>query len=79
MTCHQSLSGERASLRQVLGLVLSLLGVAIIVSRGSLTTLAHLSVNVGDAWMLGGIVIYAPYPPLLRRRPVGRAAELLLG
>src|SRR5262249_31518300 len=63
------LFGERVGLRQVLGVTLSLLGVAIIVSRGSLATLAHLSVGAGDAWILVGIVTYALYPPLFRRRP----------
>src|SRR5262249_61230970 len=63
------LFGERPSLRQMLGMMLSLLGVAIVVSHGSIATLAHLSVGAGDAWILVGIVIYALYPPLLRRRP----------
>jgi hypothetical protein len=65
-----ALFGERSSFRQTLGVMLSLLGVAIIVSHGSLATLAHLSGNAGDAWILGGIFIYGLYPPLLRRRPV---------
>ena len=72
------LFGERAGLRQIVGVMLSLLGVAIIVSHGSLATLAHFSVGAGDAWILGGIVIYALYPPLLRRRPVVHPLSLLV-
>jgi drug/metabolite transporter (DMT)-like permease len=72
------LFGERPSLRQMLGMMLSLLGVAIVVSHGSLATLAHLSVGAGDAWILVGIVIYALYPPLLRRRPVVHPLSLLV-
>jgi hypothetical protein len=62
----------------MLGIMLSLLGVAIIVSHGSLATLAHLSVGAGDAWILVGIAIYALYPPLLRRRPVVHPLSLLV-
>jgi drug/metabolite transporter (DMT)-like permease len=72
------LFGERPGLRQMLGMMLSLLGVAIVVSHGSLATLAHLSVSVGDAWILAGIVIYALYPPLLRRRPAVHSLSLLV-
>jgi drug/metabolite transporter (DMT)-like permease len=72
------LFGERPSLRQMLGMTLSLLGVAIVVSQGSLTTLTHLSVGAGDAWILAGIVIYALYPPLLRRRPDVHPLSLLV-
>jgi drug/metabolite transporter (DMT)-like permease len=69
---------ERPGLRQMLGMMLSLLGVAIVVSRGSLATLAHLSVSVGDAWILVGIVIYALYPPLLHRRPAVHPLSFLV-
>jgi len=72
------LFGERPSLRQMLGMMLSLIGVAITVSHGSLATLAHLSVGAGDAWILIGIGIYALYPPLLRGRPVVHPLSLLV-
>jgi drug/metabolite transporter (DMT)-like permease len=72
------LFGERPGLRRMLGMMLSLLGVAIVVSQGSLATLAHLSVGAGDAWILIGIVIYALYPPLLRRRPAVHPLSLLV-
>src|SRR5215469_192424 len=58
--------------------MLSLLGVALIVTQGSFTTLPPSSVGAGDAWILGGIVIYALYPPLLRRRPVVHPLSLLV-
>jgi drug/metabolite transporter (DMT)-like permease len=73
-----ALFGERAGLRQKLGVMLSLLGVAIIVSHGSLATLSQFSVSAGDAWILGGVVIYAVYPPLLRRRPVVHPLSFLV-
>jgi drug/metabolite transporter (DMT)-like permease len=71
------LFGERPSIRQILGMMLSLLGVAIIVGHGSLATLAQLSMGAGNAWILAGIVIYALYPPLLRCRPAVHPLSLL--
>jgi Permeases of the drug/metabolite transporter (DMT) superfamily len=64
-----ALFGQRPSASQALGVVVSLTGVAVIAGQGSLERLAHLSVNPGDAWILGAVVIYAMYTPLLRRRP----------
>jgi drug/metabolite transporter (DMT)-like permease len=61
--------GERPRWRQVLGVAVSLLGVAVIASHGSFATLIHLSLDAGDAWILAAVVVYALYSPLLRRRP----------
>jgi drug/metabolite transporter (DMT)-like permease len=64
-----ALFGERPSLWQASGVVVSFLGVAAIAGRGSLDTLLHLSINVGDLWILVAVAIYASFPPLLRTRP----------
>ena len=65
-----ALYGDRPAAWQSAGVLVSLCGVAAIVSGGSLDTLLHLSVNRGDAWILGGLALHAVYGPLLlRRRP----------
>jgi len=61
--------GERVTRRQVLGLLTSLAGAAVLIVRGDLTTLVDLRFNAGDLWMLLAIVIWAVYSVLLRRRP----------
>ena len=61
--------GERPSAWQMLGMVVSLGGVAAIASGGSLDALLALSLNRGDAWILVALMINAVYAPLLRRRP----------
>ena len=61
--------GERASLGQLGGVVISLAGVLVIITKGELGSLGRLGLNIGDAAILCGIVLYAFYPPLLRRRP----------
>ena len=61
-----------------LGVLLSLFGVATIVCRGSLDTLAGLSLNVGDLWMLGAVLSWALYTIGLQWRPAGVHPMLML-
>lgn len=60
---------ETPSVRQSLGVALSLAGVAAIASHGSLAALAQLRLNPGDLWVLSGLVVYGVYCVMLRRRP----------
>jgi drug/metabolite transporter (DMT)-like permease len=60
---------ERVSARQALGIAISMTGAVTLVSRGDPWVLARLDLNRGDVWMLAGIVSYAVYTALLRRRP----------
>ncbi len=61
---------EQPSLRQMSGVLVSLLGVAVIATRGALADLLHLRLNGGDAFILAGMTDYALYAVLLRRRPL---------
>ena len=60
------------------GVLLSLCGVAAIVSRGDFTALAGMRLNVGDLWMLGAIFAWAIYTLGLQWRPEGVHPMLLL-
>jgi drug/metabolite transporter (DMT)-like permease len=72
------LFGARPSQWQILGVALSLLGVLAIISQLSLAVLSHVSLNIGDIWILGAVVVYALYMPLLRRRPAVHPLSLLV-
>jgi drug/metabolite transporter (DMT)-like permease len=61
-----------------IGVVLSFVGVATIVLRGDMTTLASLSFNVGDLWMLGAVLVWAIYTIGLQWRPAGVHPMLML-
>jgi drug/metabolite transporter (DMT)-like permease len=63
------LFGERLSLRQAGGICMSLAGVVVIVSHGSLATLLGTGLNRGDTLFLIALVIYAYYMAMLRKRP----------
>jgi drug/metabolite transporter (DMT)-like permease len=64
-----ALYGERLRPRQLLGMLLSLAGVALVVSRGEPAALLGLRFNVGDLILLFAIACYALYSALLKRSP----------
>ena len=55
---------------QMLGVAVSLAGIAVIIARGDPAILATLSMNVGDLIVLAGMVFWAAYTVFLRTRPV---------
>jgi drug/metabolite transporter (DMT)-like permease len=61
---------------QVAGAVVTMTGVVIVGSGGSLARLAALAVNFGDLLMLGACVLYAGYTVALRKRPASSALGL---
>ena len=79
--------GERPSARQIGGAVLSLAGVALVISRGSLETLSQVTLVPGDLLMLLATMLWSVYswmlarpPPSMRgdERPAWNWAEFLL-
>lgn len=61
-----------------LGVVISLCGALTIVARGDLDVLAHLNLNLGDAWMLLAVLVWAVYTVGLAWRPSGVHPMLML-
>jgi drug/metabolite transporter (DMT)-like permease len=61
--------GERLRAWQFFGMLLSLAGVAVVVSRGDLAALLHFRLNVGDFILLAAISSYSLYSALLKKRP----------
>ncbi len=60
---------ERVTSTQLVAVAISLVGVTVIVSRGSLQTLRELTFSVGDGWIFLAVLGYALYSVLLRTRP----------
>lgn len=73
------LGQERATFSQITGLILSLIGVAWVISEGKLTQLLALNFNTGDLFVFAALVVWALYSVLLRnRRPPNIKALPLL-
>ncbi len=59
----------RATVLQLSGYVLTLIGVAVTAAQGELARLLGLQLNIGDALMLLAVVLYAGYTVTLRWKP----------
>jgi drug/metabolite transporter (DMT)-like permease len=51
------------------GVLLSMIGAAILITRGDLGVVRSRGFNAGDLWMLAAVAVWACYSLLLRRRP----------
>ncbi|HEX5125345.1 MAG TPA: DMT family transporter, partial [Rhodocyclaceae bacterium] len=70
--------GKRLTGVQMLGGLISLIGVSVIVAHGNLATLATLSFNPGDLWIMVSVFVWAGYTILLQFRPAGLHPMVLL-
>jgi len=61
--------GQRLRASQWAGVAVSLTGVLTIVGRGDPRVILSLSLNVGDLWILGSMLLWALYTVCLRWRP----------
>jgi drug/metabolite transporter (DMT)-like permease len=59
--------GERIGTAQVAGVILSLAGVIVIVTRGTVAVLLALRFNIGDLWVLAAVLLWVIYTLLLKR------------
>ena len=69
LLCSWVMERERASARQIAGMLVSLAGIVVIICQGDPTTLASFAFNVGDAWILLAMPAWGVYSVLLKRRP----------
>jgi drug/metabolite transporter (DMT)-like permease len=70
--------GKRLTRLETLGVLVSLIGVMIIVGRGSFATLRALTLNTGDLWMLLAVLTWGLYTVGLQWRPAGVDPMLIL-
>lgn len=69
LLCSWTIEGERATARQVAGMLTSLAGILVIVSRGDPGNLLRLELQAGDGWILLAMPVWGIYSVLLKRRP----------
>ncbi|NJK75738.1 MAG: DMT family transporter [Microcoleus sp. SU_5_6] len=61
--------GEPISLTRAAGIAVVLLGVVLLLARGSLERLLSISFTIGDLYMLLAAIIFAGYTMLVKRKP----------
>jgi drug/metabolite transporter (DMT)-like permease len=65
--------GEPRNWRTLLGVILSLLGVSLVISKGSLSVLTQMSIGVGEVYMFGAVASWVAYTLMVKKltRKVG--------
>ena len=58
---------EKTNIFQLLGLLLSIIGIGTIISNGNIQRIISLSFNKGDLWMLVCVITWALYSTLLKK------------
>ncbi len=69
LLCSWALERERATGRQIAGMLISLAGILVILSRGEPDSLLQLQFHAGDGWILLAMPVFGVYSVLLKRRP----------
>lgn len=69
LACAWIMDGERPTLRQLLGMAVSFLGILLIVTRGEPGRMLHMDFHAGDLWVLAAMPVWALYSVLLKRKP----------
>jgi drug/metabolite transporter (DMT)-like permease len=71
---------ERVNSLQIAGMLVSLIGIWVLVSKGSpLDLLTQLGAGSGNLWILSAVICWALYSALLRRRPPGLPGMAFFG
>lgn len=73
-----AIHGRPIGRAQAAGMVLALLGVALVASRGDLAVLTGLAFNIGDLYMIGATICYAIYTVGLESRPKASAISFFM-
>ena len=68
LLCSWTIERERGTRRQITGMLISLAGILVILSRGEFGNLLQLQVHSGDAWILLAMPAWGVYSVLLKRR-----------
>ncbi len=79
LLCSWLLEREAASGQQVIGMILSWVGIFIILGRGELDALLHMQFHRGDAWILLAMPMWGLYSVLLKRLPAELRGSGFLG
>ena len=58
---------EKTNFYQLLGLLISVLGILVIITKFDLNILLNLNFNIGDIWMIGAVVCWGLYSSFLKK------------
>lgn len=62
---------EKLNWKSITGIVLGVIGIIVLLSKGELNTLLHLKITTGDLWMIGAGLCFGSYNVFVRKKPIG--------
>jgi drug/metabolite transporter (DMT)-like permease len=62
---------EKLNWKSIAGIVLGILGIIVLLSKGDLNTLLHFKITKGDLWMIGAGLCFGSYNVFVRKKPIG--------
>lgn len=71
-------TGEKVKLPQILGLVISFIGVLIIITKFEFNKLLNLNLNKGDMWILVAMISWAIYSVMIKEKKINLEPFILL-
>src|SRR5204863_4679745 len=69
LLCSWLIERERATKRQIAGVLVSFLGIVVIMKHGEIGRMLEFDFNLGDAVILAAMPVWGVYSVLLKRRP----------
>ncbi len=67
-TCFASFfMGEAWNWRTIVGVVISLLGVSLVISKGDLSILIHMSIGIGELYLFGSVASWVAYTLIVKK------------
>lgn len=69
---------DRLTMAQSMGIVASLIGVVVIISRADWELLTSLKISTGDLWLLAAVPLWAFYSVILKDKPQGLSSRALM-
>jgi drug/metabolite transporter (DMT)-like permease len=62
---------EKLNWKSIAGIVLGIMGILVLLSKGELDTLLHFKIATGDLWMIGAGLCFGTYNVFVRKKPIG--------
>jgi drug/metabolite transporter (DMT)-like permease len=62
---------EKLNWKSITGIVLGIMGILVLLSKGDLNTLLHFKIATGDLWMIGAGICFGTYNVFVRKKPIG--------
>ena len=62
---------EKLNWKSIAGIILGIMGILVLLSKGDLNTLLHFKIATGDLWMIGAGICFGTYNVFVRKKPIG--------